>query len=78
MKNQIKSKQRVKEFAEEVIVKKKLFTYEELIKLDLDPHHPVNVIYIDGTYAYNSTFRWVKGVYAGFSQNTGIRFEVEV
>lgn len=57
-------------------MKKKLLTYEELIKLDLDPHHPVNVIYIDGTYAYNSTFRWVKGIYVGFSQNPGIRFEV--
>ena len=57
-------------------MKKKLLTYEELIKLDLDPHHPVNVIYIDGTYAYNSTFRWVKGIYVGFSQNPCIRFEV--
>ena len=59
-------------------MKKKLLTYEDLVKLDLDSHCPVNVIYIDGTYAYNSTFRWVKSVYAGFSQNTGIRFEVEV
>ena len=57
-------------------MEKKLLTYEELIKLDLDPHHHVNVIYIDGTYTYNSTFRWVKGVYACFSQNTCIRFEV--
>ena len=62
--------------SKEVIVKKKLLTYEELIKLDLDPHHPVNVIYLDGTYAYNSTFRWVKGIYVGFSQNPCIRFEV--
>ena len=59
-------------------MKKKLITYEDLVKLDLDPHCPVNVIYIDGTYTYNSTFRWVKGVYVGFSQNTGIRFEVKV
>ena len=59
-------------------MEKKLLTYEDLVKLDLDPHRPVNVIYIDGRYAYNSTFRWVKSVYAGFSQNTGIRFEVEV
>lgn len=59
-------------------MKKKLFTYEELAHLDLDPHYPVNVVYLDGTYAYNSTFRWVKGVYVGFNQNSNIRFEVEV
>ena len=57
-------------------MKKKLFTYEDLVKLDLDPYCPVNVIYIDGTCAYNSTFKWVKSVYAGFSQNSVIRFEV--
>ena len=57
-------------------MEKKLLTYEELIKLNLDPHCPVNVIYKNGTYTYNSTFRWVKSVYAGFSQNSAIRFEV--
>lgn len=30
----------------------------------------------DGTYAYNSTFKWVKSVYAGFSQNSIIRLKV--
>lgn len=57
-------------------MEKKLLTYEELIKLDLDPHCPVNIIYIDSTYAYNSTFKWVKSVYEGFSKNSVIRFEV--
>ena len=57
-------------------MKKKLLTYEELIKLDLDPHCPVNIIYIDGAYTYNSTFKWVKSVYEGFSRNSVIRFEV--
>ena len=57
-------------------MKKKLLTYEDLVKLDLDPHCSVNVIYIDGTYAYNSTFKWVKSVYVGFGQNSVIRFEV--
>ena len=57
-------------------MEKKLLTYEDLVKLDLDPHCLVNVIYIDGTYAYNSTFKWVKSVYALFSQNSVIRFEV--
>ena len=57
-------------------MEKKLLAYEDLVKLDLDPHCHVNVIYIDGTYAYNSTFKWVKSVYAWFSQNSVIRFEV--
>ena len=42
----------------------------------LDSCSIANLIYKDGTYTYNSTFRWVKSVYAGFSQNSAIRFEV--
>lgn len=41
-------------------MEKKLLAYKDLVKLDLNQHCPVNVIYIDGTYAYNSTFKMGK------------------
>lgn len=55
-----------------------IFTYSELENLNLDPHHKVKVLYADGSYSYDSTFRWVTGVYKNFIKHDEIIFEIDI
>lgn len=53
-------------------------TYAKMVRLNLNPHTKVTIIYVDASYQFVSTYHWAVSVYSEqFCKTHNVRFKVE-